>query len=76
MTTTMTIRVPAGPGEVYAQGAFDQNVGKPIEILRGALDGEHPDSRVMGILTDVKVTEHGQVAELTIAYPAPRPLID
>lgn len=66
--TTMTIRVPADPGTMYQHDALANNVGKRIEILRGALDGLGPEERVFGILTNVTVSQNGDSFELTVVY--------
>jgi len=66
--TTMTIRVPADAGSMYQHDALANNVGKRIEILRGALDGLRPQERVFGILTAVTVSPNGDSFELTVVY--------
>ena len=62
------IRVPAEPGTVYARNAFAKNIGRTIELLVGAVDGEHPRERVFGTILDAKTSPARDAVTLTIEY--------
>lgn len=62
---TMTIRVPAKPGEKFGREAFINNVGKTVEIVRGYDSGS--ETFTTATLTEVIVSQDG-IAEITLTW--------
>lgn len=59
MSERFKIRVLAGEGNVFAQGALDEQIGKTITVHR-----EHGD--VEGIVAAAAIVEDGAAADVTV----------
>jgi hypothetical protein len=55
----MTLWIPAGPGEMFAPGAFDHRIGTTIGVNLGSFGDQ-------GTLIHAEVAEDGSGARLTL----------
>ena len=61
--STVTVNLPASPGEPYTPGAFDGQLGSTLTIYT-------PDSgERSGVLRSAVVIDAGQAVELTLELP-------
>ena len=60
--STIVLEWPAGPGEMFAQGAFDSQAGKEIRVNYGGMAES-------GRLLKAVVADDGQSVRLTLEVP-------
>ncbi|MEU4231117.1 hypothetical protein AB0F17_43070 [Nonomuraea sp. NPDC026600] len=55
----------ADPGDVFAPGAFDSQIGKQIPVILGA------QGTLLGTLVEAEIADDGRTATLTVETLAP-----